>query len=72
MKLQTGMRIDAELWTSYRMVCSREKQRPSGPIEEFLRLVVDNDAALSLLRLMREAVKSRVDGLEAYARVRLD
>jgi hypothetical protein len=34
--------------------------------------VVDNDSALSLLSMMREAAKSRVDGYEAYARVLLD
>ena len=54
------------------MVCEREKLRPGEPIEDFLRLVVDGDSALSLLRLMREAAKRRVDGVEAYARVLLD
>ena len=72
MKTQTGVRVDAELWRAYRMVCGREKLRPSRPIEEFLRFVVDNGSALSLLSMMREAAKSRVDGFEAYARVLLD
>ena len=72
MKLQTGVRVDAEVWRSYRMLCRREKLRASQPIEEFLRLVVDNDSAQSLLSMMREAAKSRVDGFEAYARVLLD
>ena len=44
----------------------------SQPIEDFLRLVVDEGSAMSLLRLMREAVRARVDGHEAYARVLLD
>jgi hypothetical protein len=72
MKLQTGVRVDAELWRAYRMVCGRERLRPSRPIEEFLRLVVDSDSALGLLSLMREAARSRVDGVEAHARVLLD
>ena len=72
MKLQTGVRVDAEVWRSYRMLCRREKLRASQPIEEFLRLVVENDSAQSLLSMMREAAKSRVDGFEAYARVLLD
>jgi hypothetical protein len=41
-------------------------------VEEFLRLVVDSDSALGLLSLMREAARSRVDGVEAYARVLID
>ena len=72
MRLQTGVRVDAELWRSYRLLCGREKLRPSQPIEDFLRLVVGNDSAVSVLGLVREAVKSRVEGCEAYARVLLD
>jgi hypothetical protein len=34
--------------------------------------VVNNDSALGLLRMIREAAKSRVDDYEAYARVLLD
>jgi hypothetical protein len=71
MKLQTGIRVEADVWLTYRLVCSREKQRPSRPIEDFLRIVVDSDSALSVLSMMREAAKSRVNGLEAYARVLL-
>jgi hypothetical protein len=66
------MRIDAEVWVAYRKLCSREKLRPYRPIEEFLRLVVDSDSASSLLTMMRETAKSRVDGYHAYARVLLD
>lgn len=72
MRLQTGVRVEAEVWQAYKAVCSREKLLPSRPIEEFLRLVVDGDSALGLLTLMREAAKSRVDGYEAYVRVLLD
>ena len=70
--MQTGVRVDSELWQTYRLLCRREKLRPSKPIEEFLRLIVDADSALSVLSLMREAARSRVEGLEAYARVLLD
>lgn len=53
------------------MICAGEKLRPCEPIEGFLRLVVDNDSALSALRIIREAVKTEVEGVEAYARVLL-
>ena len=69
MKMQTGIRVDSELWGAYRLICGREKLRPSRPVEEFLRLVVDSDSVLSL---MRGAAKVRVEGSEAYARVLLD
>jgi hypothetical protein len=72
MKLQTGVRVEAELWRGYRVVCGRERLRPSRPIEEFLRFVVDGDSAFGLLNLMRGAAKARSDGFEAYARVLLD
>jgi hypothetical protein len=72
MKVQTGVRIESEVWAAYKAVCAREKLRPSRPIEDFLRLVVDDDSALSVLRMIREAARSRVDGIEAYARVLLD
>jgi hypothetical protein len=72
MRLQTGVRVDAELWRAYRVVCGREKLRPSRPIEEFLRLVVDSGSALSVLSMVRGAAKSRTEGFDAYARVLLD
>jgi hypothetical protein len=71
-RLQTGMRVDAEVWGAYRVLCSRERVRPSRPIEEFLRLMVDNDSTSSLLVMLREAVKSGVEGYDARARVLLD
>jgi hypothetical protein len=72
MKLQTGVRVEAELWRAYRVVCGRERLRPSQPIEGFLRLVVDGDSAVGLLNFVRGAVKSRSEGYDAYARVLLD
>lgn len=72
MKLQTGVRVDAEVWRAYRVVCGREKLRPSQPIEDFLRLVIDSDSGLHVLRMMGEVAKSRTEGFDAYARVLLD
>jgi hypothetical protein len=72
MKKQTGIRVESELWEAYRELCRRQKLRPSQPIEDFLRLAVNEHSAVSLLRLMREAAKTRVKGHEAYARVLLD
>jgi hypothetical protein len=72
LKKQMGVRVESEVWRAYKVVCGRESLRPGQPIEDFLRLVVDGDSALSVLRVMREAAKSRVDGFEAYARVLLD
>jgi hypothetical protein len=71
-KRQTDARVEAGLWEAYRELCRRQRLRPSQPIEEFLRLVVDEDSALNLLRLMRETARTRVEGHEAYARVLLD
>jgi hypothetical protein len=70
-KRQVGIRVDAELWDAYRLVCGREKLRPAEPVEAFLGLVVDVDSALGVLTLTREAAKARVKGWEAYARVLL-
>ena len=72
LRLQTGVRVEADVWRAYRAICKRDRQRPSRPIEEFLSLIVESDSAFSVLRLMREALRFRVDGYEAYARVLLD
>jgi hypothetical protein len=66
------VRVEGELWVAYRELCGRQRLRPSQPIEDFLRLVVDEGSAVGLLSLMREAVRARVEGLEAYDRVLLD
>ncbi len=72
MKRQTGVRVEAEVWAAYRAVCSREKLRPSLPIEEFLRLVLENDSASRVLSMMRGVARARAEGFDAYARVLLD
>jgi hypothetical protein len=72
LRRQTGVRVEAELWEAYRELCKRQRLRASQPIEDFVRLVVDEDSAVGVLRLMREAAKVRVAGYEDYARVLLD
>ena len=71
MKRQTGVRVDVEVWEEYKGVCAREELRPSGPIEGFLRVVLEDGSALSVLRLLRGAVKVRVESLDDYAQVLL-
>jgi hypothetical protein len=72
MKMQTGMRVEVEVWRAYRALCSRERVRPSGPVEEFLKLALENGSSLGFLELLRGAVKTRAEGVDAYARVLLD
>ena len=72
LKKQTGVWIDAQVWGAYRSLCSREKLRPSEPIEEYLRLVLQTGSALTVLNMMQGMAKARSQGLEAYARVLLN
>jgi hypothetical protein len=72
MKMQTGIRLEAEVWQAYRALCSRERLRPSMPVEEFLRLVLENGSALGFLGIARGAAKTQAEGVNAYARVLLD
>lgn len=72
MKKQTGVWIDAQVWSAYRSLCSREKLRPSEPIEEYLKLILQSGSALSVLNMMQGMAKARSQGLEAYARVLLN
>jgi hypothetical protein len=53
MKMQTGMRVEVEVWRLYRALCSQDRLRPSVPVEEFLKLFVENDSALGFLTLVR-------------------
>jgi hypothetical protein len=72
MKKQTGVWIDAQVWDAYRELCDREKLRLSEPIEEYLRLVMQNGSALTVLNMMQSLVKTRSGGFEDYARVLLN
>jgi hypothetical protein len=72
LKKQTGVWIDAQVWSAYRSLCSREKLRPSEPIEEFLKLILQTGSALSVLNMMQGMTKARIQGSEAYARVLLN
>jgi hypothetical protein len=71
MKVQTGFRVEEKVWLAYRALCSRDKLRPSVPIEEFLNLLLENDSAEGFLTLMLGIAKANAEGLEAYARVLL-
>lgn len=66
------MWIDAQVWSAYKSLCSREKLRPSEPIEEYLKLILQTGSALSVSNMMRGMAKTRVQGSEAYARVLLN
>ncbi len=72
MKVQIGVRVEAEVWRAYRALCGRERLRPNMLVEEFLRLVLENGSALGFLNVMRGMAKARAEGFEAYARVLLD
>jgi hypothetical protein len=72
LKKQTGIWVDAPLWEAYRNLCGREKLRPSEPIEEYLRLVLQNGSASTVLNMMRGMADARSKGFEAYVRVLLN
>jgi hypothetical protein len=72
LKKQTGIWIDAQVWEAYRGLCSREKLRPSEPIEEYLRVILQNGSALAVLNMVQGMAKARSEGVEAYARVLLN
>ena len=72
MRLQTGLRVDANLWGAYREVCRREGVRPYQPIEEFLKSAVENNSTAALVHIVQEAAKFRAEGYNAYARVVLE
>jgi hypothetical protein len=72
MKVQTGIRIEAEVWQAYKALCSGEHLRPSMPIEEFLKTAVDSQSILKILGFLRTASKSQAEGINANARVLLN
>jgi hypothetical protein len=71
LKKQTGVWIDVHVWDAYKALCSREKLRPSEPIEEFLRLILQTGSALTVSNMVQRMAKARIQGSEAYARVLL-
>ena len=66
MKMQTGMRIESEVWQAYRALCSQERVCPSQPIEDLLKIAVENGSALSFLTIMKAAAKAKSEGINAY------
>ena len=71
MKKQTGVWIDVHVWDAYKVLCSREKLRPSEPIKEFLKLVLQTGSAVAVSSMVQRMAKARIQGSEAYARVLL-
>lgn len=67
MKVQTGIRINAETWRIYREICRTERIRPSEPIQKFISIVIQEESALSACRLL----ENRKQSTEAYVRVLL-
>jgi len=70
MKKQTGIWVDAAVWSAYRQLCSREKLRPAEAIEKFLSFVLKDGSALAVLNMLDTMGAS--EGFEAYARVLLE
>jgi hypothetical protein len=66
------MRLEPEVWQAYRELCSQERLRPSRPVEEFLKLVLEKSSATGFLAIGRGAAKAQAEGVNAYARVHLD
>ncbi|HLN89170.1 MAG TPA: hypothetical protein VK253_03810 [Candidatus Binatia bacterium] len=71
MKMQTGIRVESDVWQAYRALCSKDRVRPGRPIEEFLETLVENGSVLSFLTLMKGATKTQPEGINAYAQVLL-
>ena len=71
MKKQTGVWIDVQVWDAYKVLCGREKLRPSEPIEQYLKLILETGSAVAVSSMVQRMAKARVQGLEAYARVLL-
>lgn len=72
MKQQTNLWIEVEVWRAYRELCRGEKLRSSVPLEEFLKVVVENGSPSSVLNMMRAFRKTRAEGFEAYVSVLLE
>jgi hypothetical protein len=72
MKKQTGVRIESAVWQAFRALCSRDRVHPSQPIEEFVKIALDNGSTLGLLTLMKGAAKVQAEGVNAYARILLN
>jgi len=68
-KKQTGIWVDAVVWGLYRDVCAREKLRPSGQVEGFLRFVLRCGSAIGVLSMF-DSCEGK-SGFDVYARVLL-
>jgi hypothetical protein len=66
-KKQIGIWVSADVWQSYRDLCTVEKVRPAEAVESFLKLVNQSGSVHSVLARLDEA--ARPEGFEAYVRV---
>jgi hypothetical protein len=71
MKKQTGIAVDALAWEAYRDLCRKERLRPGEAFEKFIQSCLDNESVSAVLNLLETMRRSRIEGLEAYARVLL-
>lgn len=72
MRKQIGVFVDAQLWNGYREICRREKLWPWEPIEEFLKFILQNGSALTVLSMIQSMTRVEPAAFEAYARVLLN
>ena len=72
MRKQIGVLVDVQVWNVYREVCRREKLWPCQPIEEFLKLIMRNGSALTVLNMIQSMGGVEPAAFEAYARVLLN
>ena len=72
MKVQAGVRVDGEVWDAFKRLCKSEEVREGAVVEGFLNVVLECGSALSVLHMLRGAVRAGVEGFDDYARVLLN
>jgi hypothetical protein len=71
-KHQANLWVEADVWRAYKELCRGGRVRTYVPVEEFLRVVVENGSVVNVLNMMRVLRKTGAEGFEAYARVLLE
>jgi hypothetical protein len=71
-KVQAGVRVEGEVWGAFKVVCKSEEVREGAMVEGFLNVVLECGSALSVLHMLRRAVRAGVEGFDDYARVLLN
>lgn len=72
MKVQAGVRVDGEVWDAFKRLCKNEEVREGAMVEGFLNVVLECGSALSVLHMLRRAVRAGVEGFDDYAHVLLN